>query len=153
MYDSNEDVFDFIHMHLSIQRQKNRMEKLNGECEHKYVIQNDDGWYVCQTCGEELMYDPNKPPVDLKQLCLESALKRRRESKMKNLTKWLGMYNIPFEEELLDEFYSFILKYEELFPERKNLISKDDILFHMLRKRDYQVPLKLPKLMKTLARN
>ncbi|GFY59098.1 uncharacterized protein TNIN_277731 [Trichonephila inaurata madagascariensis] len=122
-------------------------------CEHKYVIQNDDdGWYICQACGEELWYNPNKSPIDLYQLYLEAAIQRRSRNRMNNLTKWLGTYNLPYEEELLNQFYSFVLKYEELFPERKNLISKENILFHLLWKRDYQVPLKLPKLKKMLAR-
>lgn len=125
------------------------------ECKHVYVIQNDDGWYVCQSCGEELRYNPNKPPVSLYQLYVEQRSRRRQINRMKTLTAWLCKYRFPFEEELLDKFLSFIDKYEELFPERKNLISKDYILHQLLRKRGYDSSciLRLPKMKKTLAQN
>ncbi|GBN02847.1 hypothetical protein AVEN_168200-1 [Araneus ventricosus] len=120
------------------------------EWEHKNFRKNDDGFYVCLTCHEELRYNPNKPPFDLLEMYLNMKRQQRWKSRMKKLTKWLGTYNIPFEEELLDELFDLIHRYEELFLERKSLISKEYILFHLLRKRDYQAALKLPKMKKTL---
>ncbi|GBN18447.1 hypothetical protein AVEN_78475-1 [Araneus ventricosus] len=109
---------------------KNKTQK----CEHKHVRKNYDGFNVCLTCHEELRYNPNKPPFDLLEMYLNMKRQKRWKSRMKNLTKWLGTYNITFEEELLDELFDFIHKYEELFLERKSLISKEYILFHLLRK-------------------
>ncbi|GBL93094.1 hypothetical protein AVEN_154052-1 [Araneus ventricosus] len=114
-------------------------------------MKNDDGWYVCSTCHEELRYNPNEPPFD--PLKVYSLMKRQQslKSRANSLIKWISQFNLPFEEWLVVDFWSFIHKYEEMFPERKNLISKNYILFHMLRIRDFEVPLKLPKMKQTLA--
>ena len=127
---------------------------LTQECKHRDVAKDDNEFYVCMTCHEELRYNPNRPPPDRAKLYSMMKMQRRSQSRVKNLTKWLDGCNIPFEELLLIEFFDFVHKYEELFPERKNLISKEYILFHLLRRIDYQVPpLKLPKMKKTLDQN
>lgn len=91
------------------------------ECEQRYVIQNDDGWYICQACGEELRYNPNnKPPIKIADLYFVKAQTAKMNSRMKNLSKWLDKYNFPFEDELLVDYSSFINKYIELYPNRKN---------------------------------
>lgn len=123
------------------------------ECKHEYIAQNDYGWYVCGECHEELRYNPNKPPLNHLQLYLIMKRQQSLKSRADNLEKWISQFHLPFQEQLVVDFLSFTHKYEEVFPERKNLISKNYILFHMLRTRDFEVPLKLPKLKKTLAQN
>lgn len=123
------------------------------ECDHKDVTVDVDGWYVCTTCHIEMRVNPNEHPYGIKQILSDLKAQRRLKSRTKTITSFLREYHLPFEEELLDAFLVFSHKYEELFPERKNLISKDYILFQLLRKRDYQVPVKLPKLEKTLVQN
>ena len=130
-----------------------RLSDLPQDCRNDYVIRNDYGWYVCTSCHEELKYNSNKPPLNHLQLYLIMKRQQSLKSRANNLEKWLRKLNLPFEEQLVVDFWSFIHKYEEMHPERKNLISKNHILFHMLRIRDFEVPLKLPKMKKTLIEN
>ena len=85
---------------------------LTQECKHNDVTKDDYAWYVCTTCHEELRYNPNKHPPDRAQLYSMMKMQQRIQSRVKNLTKWLSEYNIPFEELLLVEFFDFIHKYE-----------------------------------------
>lgn len=125
----------------------------NEGCKHGYITKSDDGWYVCSECHEELRYNPNKRPVNIGDIYSEMMRQQRWKQRMKGLTKWLG----PFEDELLlVDFQSFINEYTGLYPNRKNLISKDYILYHLLRKRGYDISrlqVKVPKMEKTLIQN
>ena len=156
MADCARDVFDECGEILNYLSEGGRVSaplRKVAECQHRDITKNDDGWYICQYCGDELRYDPNKPPVDLAQLYSASENQRRMVNRMKCLSEWLGTYNLPFEDDILYDFQLFIQKYRELYPERKNLINKENILFHMLRRRGIERELKLPKMEKTLKQN
>ena len=138
-----------------------RLSDLPQDCRHGYVIKNNDGWYVCQFCAEELRYDPNKRPVTLADLYYQKAQISKMNSRIKNISKWLDKNNFPLDDELLVEFSSFINKFNELYPARKGLISKDYILYRLLLKRGYILcndeddgyTLCLPKMKRTLIQN
>ena len=101
-----------------------RLSDLPQDCRHDYVIRNDYGWYVCGICCEELRYNPNKRTLDHLQLYLTMKRQQSLKSRANILEKWIRQFNLPFEEQLIVDFWSFIHKYEEMLPERKNLISK-----------------------------
>lgn len=160
---TTNDIFDECERILKLFNLKTPPLPSSEECKHKNVTRNDDGWYVCVECHEELRYNPNIPPIKLSDLYFEKVQIAKMSSRIKSLYKWLYKYKLPFEEELMIDFYSFINKYIELYPERKNLISKDYILYHLLRKRGYKddddeeddgcIFLRLPKMKKTLDQN
>lgn len=147
-----EDDFYYCERYLESMLPKKR-KTMNEGCKHGYITKSDDGWYVCGMCHEELRYNPNKRPVTIEDICSEMMRQRRWKHRIKGLTKWLGAYNFPFEDELLVDFSSFINEYTKLYPDRKNLISKDYILYHLLRMRGYDLQVKVPKMEKTLIQN
>lgn len=147
VFDEYEEILCCLQSRMYEWKEEVQME----DCKHLDIIRNDDGWYVCRTCHEELRYNPNTPPVDLAQLYLASENQRKMVTRMKCLSKWLDAYNLP--DDILSDFLLFIQKYAELYPERKNLISKENILYHLLRRRGIGRDLKLPKMEKTLKQN
>ncbi|GFX51163.1 uncharacterized protein TNCV_2735141 [Trichonephila clavipes] len=93
--------------------------KINEECKHYDVTKDDYGWYVCWACHEELRYDPNKRPISHYDLYASVKSQQRIKHRVKNLTQWIEKYNLPFGEELLFDFFSFIHKFEEFFQSGK----------------------------------
>ncbi|KAF8769808.1 hypothetical protein HNY73_017417 [Argiope bruennichi] len=72
-----EDAFEVIRL-LGLDK-KASSDRGSQDCKHKDVRKNDDGWYVCTSCHEELRYNPNKPPLSHLQLYL--IMKRQQSLK------------------------------------------------------------------------